>query len=372
MSNESRWMKLRARIPGLLCLLVLCGILVAGLWPFRGPRNGVTWLGNPNGLRFSGRGTLWSTGSFQKTGEHGEEVCSLELWMQPRPSRDSSTILSFSVPENPLQLTLYQYRSLLILQSEIRERRHRTATIGTEGIFHSARPVFVTITSGPQKSAMYLDGVLKRAFPGFRFADDCAGQLIIGTSPVMDETWAGELRGLAIYGQELTAAQVLQHYQTWTAAGRPELSENERVAALYLFDEHAGSVARNAVPAGPDLYIPRRYALVHQLFLRPFWEEFKPRRSYLKDFLINIVGLMPLGFVFVAYWSSVRPVKHAVLVTTLLGFAVSLTIEILQSHIPTRDSGTTDLITNTLGTFLGAKLYDLKFARLLLARIYPA
>jgi glycopeptide antibiotics resistance protein len=80
---------------------------------------------------------------------------------------------------------------------------------------------------------------------------------------------------------------------------------------------------------------------------------------------------MPLGFVFVAYWSAVRPIKHAVLVTTLLGFAVSLTIEVLQSYIPSRDSGTTDLITNTLGTFLGAKLYDLKFARVLLARIYP-
>jgi VanZ family protein len=372
MTIESRWTKMRARIPGLLCLLVLSGILVAGLWPFRGPRNGVTWLGDEHGLRLSGHSTLWSTRLFQKTGQPGEEVCSLELWLQPGPARDSNTILSFSVPENPLQFTLHQYRSLLILDREIQDGRRRKATIGTEGIFHQSRPVFVTVTSGPQQSAMYLDGALKRTFPGSRFAEDCAGQLIIGTSPVVDESWAGKLRGLAVYGQELTAAQVLQHFESWTAQGRPELSDDERVVALYLFDERAGSVVHNAVPAGPDLYIPKRYALVHQIFLQPFWDEFVPRRSYVKDLLINIVGLMPLGFVFVAYWSSVRPIKHAVLITTLLGFAVSLTIEVLQSYIPSRDSGTTDLITNTLGTFLGAKLYDLKFARVLLARIYPA
>ena len=122
---------------------------------------------------------------------------------------------------------------------------------------------------------------------------------------------------------------------------------------------------------GDQLLIsPRRYALVHQIFLEPFWKEYQPRWFYLKDVLINIVGFMPLGFFFYAYWASVRPVKRAALITTALGFAVSLTIEVLQSHIPSRDSGTTDLMTNTLGTFLGVRLYGWGVARTILAKIY--
>lgn len=353
----------------MLCFLVLCGILVAGLWPFRRPLNGVTWLENENGLRLARRATLWSSGSFQTTGLQDEQSRSLDLWLRPGVTSGSNTIFSFFAVANPLQLSAYQYHSLFILKREIQGGQRRTATIGIDGVLFKDRSVFITVTSSPHETAIYVDGSLNRTFPQIRLGKDFAGQLVVGTSPVEDASWSGQLRGLAIYGQALTAPQVRRHYEAWTTHGRPELGDDERVIALYLFKEHAGNIVHNEVRGGVDLNIPRRYALVHQRFLRPFWEGYEATWGYWRDIAVNVVGLIPLGFVFCAYWSSLRPIKNAVLVTTLLGLAVSLTIEVLQSYLPTRVSNTTDLITNTLGAFLGARLYGLKVARHLFARI---
>ncbi len=351
---------------------VLCGILILGLWPFHRPRNQVSWLGVENGLRFGGYGTIISAGTFQMAGSQEQASCSLEIWLQPELVSDSNTFLSFSSSENPLQLSLHQYLSNVILKREIPGGQRRTEVIGIEGVFRQIKPRFLTITSSAQGTEMYVDGALARAFPGFRLGKDFTGQLVIGTSPVRSDGWPGQLKGLAIYDRELTANQVAKHYETWTMQGAPELVGDEHLMALYLFNEHTGSVIHNALHPGIDLYIPKRFSLLHQMFLRPFWKEFKPEWSYVRYTLMNIVGFIPLGFFFYAYWTSARPIKSATLATVFWGLAISLTIEILQSYLPTRSSGTTDLLTNTFGTFLGVRLHGSRISQTLLARVHKS
>jgi VanZ family protein len=194
------------------------------------------------------------------------------------------------------------------------------------------------------------------------------GQLVIGNNPVVDNGWQGQLRGLAIYNRELTPAEVMQHYVAWTTHSTKEI-ESENPTALYLFTEGAGNVVQNQMDSGNYLQFPQRYFVLHQQILETPWNEFDPSWGYYKNVLINIGGFVPLGFFFCAYFSLVWRPARPVLATIVFGGILSLAIEVLQSFLPTRDSGVTDIITNTLGTAIGAALYGSEWIQSLLAII---
>src|SRR5271157_1825691 len=333
MISESSGRPMKANILSVICGFILCGILVAGLWPLRHPQSEVTWLGNDNGLRFGKHATVLSSGTLAMTSSQDELPCSLEIWLQASLMGDSITFLAFSTPEHPLQFSLRQSGADLELQRGSRSQPHQARTRLYVGhVFPGEGRVFITVTSGPQGTSIYVDGALVTMSREFRLAgNDCTGQLVVGDSTLETNHWFGQLRGLAIYPLELTAGQLFQHYETWAAMGRPEVSENERSVALYLFDEHWGRAVHNHVSSGIDLYTPERYLLLHQILLKPPWKEFELSWGYLKDVLINIADFIPLGFFFCVYFSSARQVKRAALATIMMGETVSLTIEILQA-----------------------------------------
>lgn len=365
MISESTRKAPRAWILASVCICVLISILVAGLWPFHSPKNQVTWMERANGVRFGEYGTILSLGTFQMRSSQGPAPYSFEIWLQPGLTIDTNTFLAFYTPESPGSFSLHQSNADLVLEGGSQTDDQATpARIYVDNVFRQAKQVFITITLGPEGSTVYIDGALVRKFHQFRpSSNDFRGQLVIGDSPVKTDTWSGQLHGLAIYNRELTALQALDHCKTWTTEKKPQVAENENLVAAYLFREQAGNVVHNEVRGGIDLYIPARYMILHEKFLELPWTEFHADWGYLKNVLINVGGFIPLGIFFCAYLSSVLQVKHAPVATVILGGSVSLTIEVLQAYLPTRQSGVTDLITNTLGTGVGVMLYG-RIARL--------
>ena len=316
------------------------------------------WLENENGLRFGRYGTILSSDILERASPDGPS-CSLEIWMAPDLTWDTGTLIAFYRPLTGQRFSLHQRYTDLALQRDIGDQHYQVNLVEmhVHDVFRN-KQAFITVTSNGQETAIYIDGQLVTRSPGCGLSrNDLTGQLIIATSPLQGDSWSGNLRGLAVYTSELSAAQIAQHYEDWTQKGKPTLAENERALALYLFDERAGKTVHNQLKPGTDLYIPERYLVVHQTFLESPWKEFHRQKSYLKNALINVGGFVPLGFSVYAYFSLARRVRRAAVVTVIVGAAVSLSIEVLQAYLPTRDSGITDLITNTIGTGVGVALY---------------
>jgi len=372
--DRADWRMKGPKLLLLVCLLVLAGMLVAGLWPFHSPRNQVTWLSGSNGLQFGRHGMILSSGKFRVANDPADGPCSLEIWFQPARTWVSKTLLSFYAPESRRQFSLLQSTTDLRLQSDILEDNYQTLSsiLDVADVFDKDKLAFVTVTSKVGETSVYLNGAPVRTAADFQIsAQDFAGELVIGNSPITGDSWPGQVRGLAVYNLALSPTQVRQDFEIWSKKGRPDISETHQAMALYLFDERAGKIIHNQVPSGIDLRIPDHYLVLDQAFLRPFWVEYYPGWGYWRGVvLINVAGFIPFGFLFCAYFSLGRRVSRPALITILLGFAVSLTIECLQSFLPTRDSGTTDLISNTLGTCIGVGLYRWNFWRGWSARIW--
>jgi hypothetical protein len=344
-----------------LCVLFLLCTLTAGLWPFHVPRNDVIWLSGENGLFFGKRGSLVSASPFS-AGERKQAGGSWSIEIRLRPNRidadGTGMILAFYSPASKLvPFALRQYRGGLVMGRERQWSLPAKSEIYVGEVFGELKPVLVTITSSESGTATYVDGVLKKTVPSFIVSSRAlTSAMVVGNSPSTAYSWSGQLKGLAIYDHDLSPAAVSQGFEDWTKGGYLAAARTDGVVARYVFDEGNGRVARNQVDPANNLLIPERFFVLNEQFLERPWDEYRPGWRYWKNVLINIFGLVPLGFFFFAYFSKIRKIRRAAWLTIAFGFAISLTIEVLQSFLPTRDSGMTDLCTNTFGTALGVIL----------------
>jgi hypothetical protein len=336
------------------CLVVLAVTLSAGLWPFSfHPRNRVSWDAQGGGLQFADPGTAMSAGEFQ--GHPTEQGRSVELWIEPDLDWESGTILAFYVPKTKPALQLRQSGDDVVYTTSREAARSsgKPRNVFVDHTFHRKEPVLITLSSIANTLEIYVNGILKKTAGGMQIrADDFRGTLILGNAPYGNLSWRGKFRGLAFYDHALGAEEIKEHLAIWRRAPAEMVRQNP--ATLYLFAEREGQRVPNAGKTGPDILIPAHYTIPEPGFLVPFWKEYAPNAAYAKDLAVNVLGLVPLGFCFAALFAWQSGTPRAWWWVVALGFVVSLTIELFQAFMPTRFSGTTDLITNTAGTAAGA------------------
>jgi len=351
----------------LVCFAVTTAILLAGLWPFNfRPRNEVTWVDGQNGIHFGQRGIAYSTESVYgpRQAIRPGGAISIELVVRTARELDDSIarILTLYGGGNRQFFTLAQWKSHLVLRaaSQGNDLHRDFRETEVENVLPKNITKFFTVTSQNGNTAIYADGQMMRLirnFPILPTDSSASGIFVLGNSPGGSKPWTGDLLFLAAYGRELSASEVLEHFRDWTKNGTPTWLPGESPALLYTFAERTGATSRNHSGPRNDLSIPATFDVLNKIVLRPPWEE-DFSRSFNRDLVVNILGFLPFGFFFTA-WLRIGdgfPSKSTIFFVAALGGTISLTIELLQTYLPTRSSQLSDVICNITGTILGAYL----------------
>jgi VanZ family protein len=342
-----------------LATAFICVLLAITLWPFNPwPQNKVSWLHDEDGLRLCNYGSIFSAAQFPNEANVENEPFSLEFWMVPWRNEGSTVMFAFYMRDNPGQFVVWQNGLDVSVSHAIRKREenNRHPLVARKVIVQNRRTL-VTVTAGPKQTTLYVNGEAQSSSQSFGLSrKNLTGELVIGTSPVEGEGWCGVLRGMAIYNNELTAQEVAGRYKSWLSNHAEDTIDKRSIISLYLFRERSGRSVRNEIQPGVNLYIPKYYTVWRQNVLLPPWRDFRPGWKYVRDLILNVLAFVPLGLILYPYFLLARGSRRPLLMSYLTGAGLSLLIEVLQSFLPMRHSGWTDVITNSAGTALGARM----------------
>jgi hypothetical protein len=346
-------MPAQIKIPKSLLLLMIVGILVAGLWPFDfKPQNNVR-ASPRSGLHINRYGQILSNQPWQVSEPEGQ--FSVELWFQPAATGygyDSPVLslsdaggVNFAIGQSGGDL----YAAVI---SPNEEGFGVLRKLWIDGACGTNRPLFVTVVSSREGVAVSLDGHLIRSFVPAVSSATLSGTILLGHTPTGDQPWSGDLIAMALYDRKLSVEEVIHHVDLWSAGQTAELN-HDGALGLYDFRSASADSVRNLGRRGPDLAIPKQfYARDKGILGWPAtWN-----RSSVVDAIVNTAGFVPLGFLLVMASDEVsRKSARRVLITAVsIAAVLSLSIELLQVYLPSRDSSLSDLLTNILGAGMGA------------------
>ena len=354
-----------------ICGFIFILLVLFGLWPFNlNPVNHVSWLTEEPGVRIDGPGHLYSSGDL--TGTFSSRTISLEMELRPsaEPNNRLPQIVSFWDGRRQEVFLIGQWKDSLAIRVRTsrpdvprgyRERGQGHALIKN-------RRIFITLTSSPEGSTLYMDGVRVKELPGFPLLEDKPagpGVLILGNSAIGKSYWAGDLLGLAMYNRALSEQEVRENHARWIRRDYPSLKNGPGLIGLYPFTEKQGDSARDLAGGAHSLLKPAVFHPLQQVVLEwPTKGQLK-RWSFYQDVAVNILGFIPLGFFF-ALWLlrfTRLPSSGADAATLLLGALLSLGIELTQVYLPSRNSQAGDVVFNILGTLIGLALLRLTARR---------
>ena len=263
-----------------ILIALLLGILFLGLRPkdFRF-ENGVAWLKNEPGVRFNYEGLAFAR-PFLKQREIDAFLdlgFSIDLSLRSTEHKRGNFgfILSIHDGSNRDQFIMGQWRShIIVMNGDDYSHKRKHPRISVDTAFQKNKPIFLTMTTGRQGTRIYVDGQIAKTDSKLTLTLPSGGnpRLILGNSVYGNNSWKGEIHGLALYGRDLTDDEAVSHFEQWSAAKSLNFAEAHQPALLYTFEEGQGTQVQDQSGNGAHLEIPQRMGRLKKRILSvPSW-----------------------------------------------------------------------------------------------------
>jgi hypothetical protein len=381
-----------------LSWIYLIFLLVLGLWPFNFRQVNIAATDQTSGLMLAEPGTAYTTAPPTKISGMNNFTIYMNVSPDTYGSNGYPRIVTYSLDDECMNFMVGQWNDSLVFKLKA-DKRERPIHFETDGIFSVGRQTSLAVVFDSTRLSLYKDGEVKKArnIGPLTFRDwDPSYPLVVGSEADGKTCWQGTIHSIALYDRALSVDEVkelsagaaafdpLVYYdfmgKSQTVAGsglrvngsgdkgEGKRDKSQTVAGSGLRVDGSGNykhATRNSElgtvvhdlgrgqPA--DLVIPRHFTPYKRTFLAQpsrYWKEYK-RNAW--DMVINIAGFVPLGFLLIALSARCGlRVGASVTFALFAGCLLSLTIEALQAYLPSRDSSMMDLITNTVGTGVGA------------------
>jgi VanZ family protein len=348
----------------LALIAILLGMLYFGLRP-KGYdfNNHIEWLEDRPGIHISRYGLAYTKLDSQEGAQMiGEDVrFSMEMAFQADAYEEEGFhfIVSMHNGKDQDQLLVGQWgATIIVMRGDDFDHTRRDPRISAKISSQGDEATLLMLTTGKEGTRMYVNGRHIKTNPGLKLQIPPGPSvwLTLGDSVYAKHSWSGNMFGLAIYDQTISAQKAQTHFQRWKAEESLLFAKVENPVHLYLFDENQGQIIIDHGKGNQDLELPARIRVLKKQLLSLPWKHFKPDRHLFSDIIINLLGFVPLGFVLsLVLGGSIKLSDAMALMTTIAVCLVfSLSIEIAQAWLPSRSSSLLDWVLNMSGGGLGA------------------
>lgn len=289
-------------------VLIVGGILFAGLWPFNFfPQNGCEADSKAGTLLFEKTGIAYrkmDISACQSLPDHS--TFSLSFSVQPFDSPVyCATILALYNPEKKI-LTIDQWKTTLIVQ-------YGPGRVVFGNVMKENVLVPVTITFADSVLTVTCNGSTKRVpIENSGMKDRVFQYIVFGNNASLHSPWKGVLSSIR-------------------------------------FDKSNDFFY--------NIQVPQQLIPLKAKMLTPPWKDIQMDRRYALDVIVNLIGFVPLGLVLCLLLNNVLSIHYYRYLTIIFCFLISLSIETAQAYLITRTSQMSDLILNSWGGVLGVVLY---------------